>query len=95
MLSFFVFLSQKSRYLKRNISLSHKIMSFKTSCEFAGSFKIKMQMYKLILVLTLFRSFSLPLFIEKFYGRFVCFEDTVTYFDKIVIFPIGGSKSIC
>ena len=23
---------------------------------------------------------------DKFYGRFVYFEDTVTYFDKIVIF---------
>ena len=30
----------------------------KTSCELAGSCKIKMQMYKLFLVLTLFRSFS-------------------------------------
>ena len=31
---------------------------FKTSCELAGSFKIKMQMYKLLLVFTLFKSFS-------------------------------------
>ena len=35
------------------------------------------------------------LFIEKFYGRFVRFENTVSYFDKIVMFfHIGGSKSI-
>ena len=32
-------------------------VQFKTSCELAGSFKIKMQMYRLLLVLTLFRSF--------------------------------------
>ena len=49
-----------------------------------------MQMYKLLLVLTLFRSFSELLFMDKFYGRFVYFEDTVTYFDKIVMFSHGG-----
>ena len=46
-------------------------------CELAGSFKIKMKMYKLLLVVTLFRSFSELLFIKKFYRRFVYFEDTV------------------
>ena len=35
------------------ISMYH----LKTSCELAGSFKIEMQMYKFLLVLTLFRSF--------------------------------------
>ena len=29
---------------------------------------------------------------EKFYGRFVYFEDTVTYFDKIVKFPHNGKQ---
>ena len=51
-----------------------------------------MQMYKLFLVLTLFRSFSKLLFIDKFYGRFVYFEDTVTYFDKIVMFSHRGKQ---
>ena len=45
-----------------------------------------MQMYKLFFVLTLFRLFAELLHIEKFYGRFVYFEDAVTYFDKIVMF---------
>ena len=31
---------------------------FKTFCDLAGSIKIKMQMYKLLLALTLFRCFS-------------------------------------
>ena len=51
-----------------------------------------MQMYKLLLVLTFFRSFSLLLFIDKFYRRFVYFEDTVTYFDKIVMFFNRGKE---
>ena len=29
---------------------------------------------------------------DKFYGRFVYFEGTVTYFHKIVMFRIGGKK---
>ena len=64
----------------------------KTSSELASSFKIKMQMYQLLLVLTLFRSFSQLRFIEKFYRRFVYFEDTVTYFDKIVMFSHRGKQ---
>ena len=59
---------------------------FITSCELEGSIKIKMQMYKLLLVLILFRSFSSLLLIEKFYRRFMYFIDTVTYFDKIIMF---------
>ena len=47
-------------------------------------------MYKLLPVLTLFRFFSKLLFIDKFYRRFVYFEDTVTYFDKIVMFSHRG-----
>ena len=31
---------------------------------------------------------------DKFYGRFVYFEDTVTYFDKIVMFSYRGGKQI-
>ena len=38
------------------ISMYH--LNLLSSCEPADSFKIKMQMYKLLLVLTLFRSFS-------------------------------------
>ena len=49
-------------------------------------FKIKMQMYKLLFVLKLSRSFSQLLYKEKFCRRFVYFEDTVTYFDKIIMF---------
>ena len=45
---------QNTPYKLGLISMYH----FKTSCELAGSFKIKMQMHKLLLVLTLFRSFS-------------------------------------
>ena len=29
---------------------------------------------------------------DKFYGRFVYFEDTVTYFDKIVMFSHRGKQ---
>ena len=29
---------------------------------------------------------------DKFYGWFVYFEDTVTYFDKIVMFSHGGKQ---
>ena len=52
MLTFFRFLITKSHYLKRNRSLSSDYFNvhvlFKTSCELASSFKIKMQMYKLL-----------------------------------------------
>ena len=74
------------KYDIKSITLISMYQPFKTSCELAGSFKIKMQMYKLVFVLTLFRSFSYLFFKEKFYRRFVYFEDTVTYFDKIVMF---------
>ena len=30
---------------------------------------------------------------HKFYGRFVYFEDTVTYFDKIVMFSHRGEAN--
>ena len=30
---------------------------------------------------------------DKFYGRFVYFEDTVTYFDKIVMFSHRGEAN--
>ena len=30
---------------------------------------------------------------DKFYGRFVYFEDTVTYFDKIVMFSHWGEAN--
>ena len=30
---------------------------------------------------------------DKFYGRFVYFEDTVTYFDKIVMFFPWGEAN--
>ena len=30
---------------------------------------------------------------DKFYGRFVYFEDTVTYFDKIVMFSNRGEAN--
>ena len=30
---------------------------------------------------------------DKFYGRFVYFEDTVTYFDKIIMFSHRGKAN--
>ena len=49
-------LFEKKYVIKVNYFNFH--VPFKTSCELAGSFKIKMQMYKLLLALTLFRFFS-------------------------------------
>ena len=48
----------ENKYGIKLITLINLHVPFKTSCELAGSVKIKMQMYKLLLVLTLFRSFS-------------------------------------
>ena len=76
--------SVETKYVIKLITLI-STYHLKTSCELAGSFKIEMQMYKLLLVLTLFRFFSQLLLKEKFYGRFVYFEDTVTYSDKIIM----------
>ena len=83
----------ENKYVIKLITLI-SMYHFKTYCDLTGSITIKMQMYKLLLVLTLFRSFSQLIFIDKFYRRFVYFEDTVTYYDKFVMFSIGGNKSI-
>ena len=48
----------EKKYVSKLITLSSMYVPFKISCELAGSFKAKMQIYKLLLVLTLFRSFS-------------------------------------
>ena len=94
--NFFCFLATESHYLKINMAFLINYFNFhvpfKTSCELASSIKIKMQITKLLIVLILFRSFSWLLFIEKFSRRFVHFDDTVTYFDKIVMFSHRGSK---
>ena len=51
-----------------------------------------MQMHKLLFVLTLFRSFAYLLSVEIIYRRFVLLEDTVSYFDKIVMFSHRGKQ---
>ena len=75
------FLITKSHYFKRNMSVSYFNfhLSFETSCD-----------VQIAVCIDIFQILFITTFHRKFYRWFVYFEDTVTYFDKIVMFFHGG-----